>query len=207
MCRTGTSAGAEAATILLTFPHPKVGCSAKGTGSLDEKWLGTLLLQATWVFLRYEERVFDFDIDDPVPDSDHKYGVANESLHTIFVASRDDPVFDNSRTLFDVVTDGNTQCSRELSPDENKIAKQGLPGRPKKMKNKKSTQQSSSRCKAVTTVEHIKLARTQTGGLFVTMNMKNRQGGKNEVLHLAEMLNGECTDYERKCLVSMNGQR
>eukprot|EP00959_Pyramimonas_sp_CCMP1952_P330903 6929409-Pyramimonas_sp.AAC.1 len=33
--------------------------------------------------------------------------------------------------------------------------------------------------------------------------MKNRKGGGNEILHLGEMLNGECTAHRKECLVDM----
>eukprot|EP00973_Karenia_brevis_P038021 5242459-Karenia_brevis.AAC.1 len=84
--------------------------------------------------------------------------------------------------------------------DEKRYAKKNLPGRPK---TKKKEPMAKSRCKAVNQVETIKIARTQTGGLFATLNMKNRGPGKNEILHLAEMLNGENTMYKKECLQDM----
>ena len=67
----------------------------------------------------------------------------------------------------------------------------------------KAKAKSKSRCRAVAQIENIKIARTQTGGLYATVNMKNRKGGGNEILHLAEMLNGENTAYKKDCLVDM----
>ena len=140
---------------------------------------------------------------------------ANDGIVTIFNASRNDPLFE-TKTKFDVVTDGNMQVNRKLENDEKKYAKKNLPGRPKTKKQEKAShgKKPTSRCKAVSKTERVKLARTQTGGLFVTMNMKNRcsgtgvkrnadKAGRNEILHLAEMLNGENTAYKRLCLQDM----
>ena len=49
--------------------------------------------------------------------------------------------------------------------------------------------------------ENINISRHCIGGLFVTMNMrKASQTGGNEILHLGEMLNSECTAYKRTCI-------
>ena len=105
--------------------------------------------------------------------------------------------FETKGETHDVVTDGNWQCSRRLEADEKKYATRNLPGRPKKEEAKaKATAKAKakavakpkakSRCKAVTQVEELRIARTQTGGLFVTINMKNRDNGPNEVFQCSE---------------------
>jgi hypothetical protein len=170
-------------------------------------------LQAIFVLLRLQEEVHDFNVDDPVPRGDPRFDPSNKGIHVLFNAARDDPQFE-AKKYFDVVTDGNFQCNRALVDDETKYATKNLPGRPKTQKIKTK---SRSRCKAVNKVETIKLARTQTGGLFVTVNMKNRSTcangrrntapGKNEILHMAEMLNGENTAYKKECLKDMKKVR
>ena len=210
VCRTGCGARGEAATILLTYPDVRIGCSEKNPHkgkkkSMDESHLSTRLTQGLFMLLRFNEGVFDFDVDDPVPSGDKTYDQTNEGVHVIFNAARDDPEFKSTRTKFDIVTDGNIQCHRTLEPKERKFARKNLPGRPK---NKKpATDSSTSRCAAVRKHEKMKAARTHTGGVFVSMNMKNRKGGNNEVLHLAEMLNGENTEYKKKCLQDMKGAK
>ena len=167
--------------------------------------------------MRLREEHFDFDVDDPVPDDDPEYGVITRGLRTIFNASRDDPSFKTKGEVPDVVTDGNWQCSRRLVADEKQYADRRLPGRPKakaapktkaaakaapKVKAKPQPK-AKSRCRAVTQVEDIKVARSQTGGLFATINMKNVKGRQNQILHLAEMTNGECTAYKKTCAEDM----
>ena len=80
------------------------------------------------------------------------------------------------------------------SPKGNAILKGGP------MKARKST----SRCAAVRQVEKIKPSRTQSGGLFAHVDMKNRKTHKvNEILQLAEMMSGENTAYKRTLLMRM----
>ena len=211
--RLGSSWMGEAATIILTYPNKAVGHSE----SMTENHLGRLIQQGFFIYLRRREEHFDFDVDDPVPDDDPEYGVINRGLHMIFNASRDDPSFKTKGEVHDVVTDGNWQCSRRLVADEKQYADRRLPGRPKAKaapKTKaaakaapkveaKPQPKAKSRCRAVTQVEDIKVARTQTGGLFATINMKNVKGRQNQILHLAEMMNGECTAYKKKCAEDM----
>ena len=218
MCRTGTSAAGEAATICLTYPNIRIaGCTAKstakgGAGHLSEKGLGLAIMQAVFCFLRLQEGVHDFDVNDPVPCNGKEFDITNTGLHVIFCAARDDPNYNNSAGKLDVVTDGNFQCSRRLLKEEKKYAKHNLPGRPKTKKVQKQMKThggpiSKSRCKAVNQIETMKVARTQTGGLYGTVNMKNRKGGNNEILHLAEMLNGENTEYKKACLQDMKAAK
>ena len=92
MCRAGVSAGAEAAVISLSYPDVIVGNASKAIQSVkDNQQLSGAILQAMFCFLRLQEGVFDFDINDPVPDGDEVFGVDNKGLHVIFNAARDDP--------------------------------------------------------------------------------------------------------------------
>eukprot|EP00973_Karenia_brevis_P054843 7624067-Karenia_brevis.AAC.1 len=104
MCRTGTSTGGEAATILLTYPNAKVGCTAKGGAGnqgLTEKHLQSLLMKGVLCLLRLQEGVTDFDVNDPVPRKDPDFDTPSRGLCTIFNAAKHDPSFDTSRTTFD----------------------------------------------------------------------------------------------------------
>ena len=208
--RAGVSFLAEATTIILTYPKQEIGNSE----AMTDNTLARLVAQGFFIFLRLREENYKFDVDDPVPDDDPEYGPPNKGLHVIFNAARDDPSFETKGEAHDVVTDGNWQCSRRLEADEKKYATRNLPGRPKKQKAKaKATAKAKakavakpkpkSRRKAVTQVEELRIARTQTGGLFATTNMKNRDNGPNEVLHMGEMMNGECTPYGQACLEDM----
>ncbi len=69
----------------------------------------------------------------------------------------------------------------------------------------KAITKSSSRRQAVATHEKIQPARTRSGGLFCTVDMRNmkknkcRRGG-NQIVQLSEMLNSECNEYKITCL-------
>jgi hypothetical protein len=211
MCRTGTSPGGEASTILLTFPSAKIGTTTKGAGNgqtMSEDRLARCIIQGIFILLRLQQKVYDFDVNDPMPDGDAVFDKPSDGLHIIFNAARDDPNY-KEQSKFDVVTDGNFQINRKLQDDERMYANKNLPGRPKRSKKQRVTAKGvvtakpKSRCKHVEKVETMMLSRTQTGGLFVTMNMKNCGGRKNKILHLGEMLNGENTAYKRKCLKDM----
>ena len=180
---------------------------------MTENHLGRLIQQGFFTYLRLRGAHLDCDVDDPVPDDDPEYGVINRGLRAIFNASRDDPSFETKGEVRDVATDGNWHRSRRLVADEKQCAHRRLPGGPKakaapktkaaakaapKVKAKPQPK-AKSRCRAVTQVEDIKVARTQTEGPFATINMKNVKGRQNQILHLADMTNGECTAYKKKC--------
>ena len=68
----------------------------------------------------------------------------------------------------------------------------------------KPCRKKTTRCAAVAKVEKIVVSRTTTGGLFGTVDMKRVAKGKGyPILHLLEMLDGECTAYKRAALVDM----
>jgi len=102
--------------------------------------------------------------------------------------------FVGAKRKYDVVTDGNQPLRRKLSTGESTTKR--LPGAPKKAK---------SRCAAKTQGrEEIPYSRTQTGGLFCTVNAKQVAYNKGyQILHLAEMLDGESTFIKRTCLEDM----
>ena len=184
-CRCAVSAQGETATILMTFPDIKFGSQGKSTakggdGRLSEVKLARKLAQALFIFLRLQEECYAFDIDDPVPDHDPKYGRKNEGLYTIFDVAKDDPGFTGASKKFDVVTDGNYQSRRKLCRDEKRFTKNmtGRPPKSAKSKKQQTVPKSNSRCAAVRNKENIKLARTRTGGLFATVNMKTKDGLK-----------------------------
>ena len=83
-----------------------------------------------------------------------------------------------------------------------------LAGRPSGSKDKRRQSQESVKKKAQTSIKQSLCALPQKvqqkepaqkhlGGLFATVNMKK---GQNEIVHLGEMLNSECTDYKEKAL-------
>ena len=184
MCRSAVSASGEACVILLTFPHADFGYSAKRawqlcTGISAEDTLARYLTQAMFAFLRFREGLVDFDINDPVPADDDKYGIPNNDVYIIFNAARDDPDFQLSKLKYDIVTDGNYQGCRKLCDDE-KHLKHNPVGRPmgtnKSFKAApKPNATSQSRCAAVRNVEKITPRKLRTGGFFASMNMKSKK--------------------------------
>jgi hypothetical protein len=75
ICRTGTSPGAEASVILLTAipEHKRTRGPTTKTDSMTEDSLSRQLTRAIFVFLRLQEQVYDFNVDDPVPSGDHVF--------------------------------------------------------------------------------------------------------------------------------------
>ena len=59
-----------------------------------------------------------------------------------------------------------------------------------------ATAKSKSRYKAAAHIENIRVECTRTGESYATLNMENRSGGGNEILHLGKMLNGENTAHK-----------
>jgi len=203
VCRAHTSALAEASSILQTHPGAKFGHDMKKARRTKQRddYLARSIQRAMFIYLRLQEGKTDFDVNDPVAKGDKQYDVANKGVVIIFNAARDDPNCQSVQKKVDVVTDGNMPLSRKLVDDERQGLKR-LAGHPKAIPENGATgKKPKSRCKAVSDVENIKISRHSIGGLFGTLNMKRaRKGGGNEVLQLAEMLNGECTDYKRVCV-------
>ena len=112
-CRAALSAGAEASSIYTTFPDVMVQQNKTHWRSLARN-----INRVLFCFLRLQEKVFDFNIEDPVPDSDPVYGVTKTGLYIIFNAARDDPCFVRSKNKLDVVTDGNYQLCRNADKKE-----------------------------------------------------------------------------------------
>ena len=212
-CRCPASAQSEASTIIQTFPNASFGYSKmrkakskRRNSDSKERDFASHLTQAMFVYIRIMEGVQGFDVGDPVPDSDPEYGVLNkDGIHTLFDAAMHDPGFQLLKSKYDVVTDGNCQVCRVAAPAEQKLLKT-LAGRPKKVKTQNNTK-SKSRCAAVKNVEKIKAYGNKTGGVFVTMDMKKNKKGSCEILHLAEMLNTENTEYKKKCLRIMRKRK
>ena len=215
-CRNPSSARAEAATILLTYPQKRFGRPGLGvhlmeTDTSRERNFATRLHDALLIYLRLcEEKQFKFDIDDPVPENDKEFGIRNESFFEVFNAAKHDPGYCPGKER-DVVADGNVPTARRVHKDEKrfqfKIGRLGRPVQESKSKViQKKLKQSKSRCQHVLQVMVEKTRPTKTGGLWVTVDMfkrKKRVGPMNEVLHLGEMLNCERDEYKRAALVSL----
>ena len=184
----------EASSILLT----KLPENIPKSNSKDA-YLAQRLRLLLFGYLCLCEKRTQFDIDDPLPEGDTEYDQNLVGTHEIFNAAVHDPDFEEKE--LDVVTDGNYQLNRVLEKAEKKGLKR-LQGRPKA-----SASGSASRCQTVSSHENIRPARTRTGGLFCTVDMKNRKRrgkkgkrGGNIIVQLSEMLNSECTDYKLTCL-------
>ena len=85
--------------------------------------LASRVSQAMFIFLRFVEKHYDFNIDDPVPETDPIYGKDNTGTHVIFNAAQHDPSFHMKTGKYDVVTDGNYQTSRKVNDVEAKMLK------------------------------------------------------------------------------------
>ena len=193
ICRANVSFLAEASSILMTFPDATVGSAARRgcTKTMSDDSLARWIAQAIFIYLRYQESCFAFDVDDPVPDDDEDYGKLLQDTHIIYNHPEEDPRLKNSNQLLDVVTDGNMPLARLLCADERRGLKR-LAGRPKAAPKKKI-----SRCQAVSETESIQVSRHTIGGLFATINMRMGSGGHgNQILQLGEMKNSENKAYK-----------
>ena len=117
----------------------------------------------------------------------------------LFNAVEDSPNFSTAAS-YDVVTDGNQPLKRKLGGGE-KTSKR-LAGKPRKKKASGKTY--VGRCVAVRDSEKFTQSRTTTGALFATVNMRkmSKRGG-NQILHLAEMLDGESQMVKVFCVEDM----
>ena len=146
MCRAGVSAGAEAAVILLSYPNAAIGSGKSWSTGKGDKRLGVDILQAIFCLLRLQEGVYDFDVNDPVPDGDKVFDVDNVGLHVIFNAARDDPLYEHPRGKLDVVSDGNFQCNRKLAEREKKVCQKESPWSSQYEKERADIKEDARRC-------------------------------------------------------------
>ena len=223
-CRASISARAEAATILLTWPDNHIGNRRKGRATRNQQYsefhFSQLITTATFVYLRLQDKDYDFDVADPMPDHHPLYGKPNKGAYVLFNAVRDDPGFTLKRKAYDIVTDGDQPLRRKLGKGEHTTKK--LPGAPNKRKMKRAIEKkpagsgvaqaksvcggrtSISRCLAVERKEKIAHVRNRTGGLFASLDMKQASShGGNEILSLVEMLDGESTYIKEEALKDM----
>ena len=199
ICRMHCSLRGAACAILLTSMPQSIPKSNR-----DDAYLAHRLRNLLFGYLCIYEGRSHFEIDDPIPEKDIEYDGKLVDTFEIFNAAIHDPGFKCKE--LDIVTDGNQQLHRKLEPAE-KIGLKRLAGKPKDKAKKRKLKlgvTSNSRCATVKKHENIKIARTHTGGLFCSVNMKNRKGrgkrGGNEIVHLTEMLNSECIAYKVKSL-------
>ena len=139
ICRAGTSFLAEASSIVLADSELNIGHAAKkpkgsNTGMTDD-WLSRQIADAVFIFLRYQEHVYDFSIDDPVPMNDPKYGTALDDVYVIYNKPEFEHNLTGKKIKLDIVTDGCAPLARNLCDDERKGLKH-LQGRPKEGKKK-----------------------------------------------------------------------
>ena len=86
MYRASVSAEEEAATIMMAHPSAIVG-KAKyhhlGTSRKVRhvKGLARTWIRAVFVYLRLANKEYDFDVFDPVPDGDPRFGMPNTGQH------------------------------------------------------------------------------------------------------------------------------
>ena len=180
---------AEATSIAMTWPGAPM---PKGT----EHHFGIALGQAFFSYLRMREGVVSFDIDNPVPTHDPDYGTASVGIYTIFDAAKHDPLYDVSlNAKIDVVTDGNVVITRSCVDPAELLWKRPYVKRAKS--EAKKAAQASRSCKEVADVERaLNMSSDRTEGIYGTFNMSNSNPA---IVHLAEMLNAECTAYKLHC--------
>ena len=162
ICRANVSFLAEASSILLTFPDATVGSAARrgGVQTMSDDSFARWITQAIFIYLRYREGRFAFDVDDPVPEKDKEYGRTLKDTHIIYNHPEDDPQLKITNKALDVVTDGNMPLARLLRPDERRGLKR-LAGRPKPTYRNRKV----SRCQSVSLGESIQVSRHTIGGL------------------------------------------
>jgi hypothetical protein len=205
VCRGSISFLAEASSILLANPGVKVGHTAKNrynnNESITDANLAHHLQTALFNYLRFQDKTYNFEVDNVVPDGDPVFDVTLEDVHLIY----NEPQIDLHLKRYgkvDIVTDGNQPLSRILCDDEKKGLKR-LQGRPKENKSK-NNEKNSSRCISVSSAEKIVVSRSRTGGLFVSMSMHTvKKGHGNQILQLAEIKNSECKAYKKKLLKAL----
>ena len=179
--RNAISAQGEAATMILSAPEFE---------GLSEQYLRKYLTRAFIGFLMLLEGRRGFNIDCPLPDNDPEYGKVNKGFFTIFNAALHDEEINEGRKTLDVVTDGSMVLGRHMVSDEKPFRKR-LAKRP-------SSRHLRQTCQTVSKHGNIESAQTQLGGLFATVSMRE---GRNEIVHLGEMLNSECFDYKEQALL------
>ena len=141
VCRANVSFLAEASSIILATPHAVVGNDGKRRGKSTQKLmtdhrLSLHINQALFCYLRFQEKVWHFSVDDPVPKNDKEYGTPLKDTHIIFNEPESDPQLETKFTKLDIVTDGCIPLARPLVDDERKKLKR-LVGKPKPMNKTK----------------------------------------------------------------------
>ena len=86
MCRASVSAEAEAATIMMVHPSAIIGNDKyKYWGSSrkvrDVKRFARILIRSVFVYPRLANKEYNFDVFDPVPDDDPRFGMPNKGQH------------------------------------------------------------------------------------------------------------------------------
>jgi hypothetical protein len=188
---------AECSTILLCYPDvpPPRGSDVHFDGYLLDAFFG---------YLRLEEGVLCFDVDDPVPDDDEDYGrFDDQGFYTIFDASKHDRGF-TAKQKTHVVSDGNETLTRTLCDDE-KSMKKGRRGRPRGTTKEGMARRTvyakahpkakpTGRCQVVAQLEQkLPASQNRTEGLFATFDADK---ATPVVLHVGEMINAECNDHK-----------
>jgi hypothetical protein len=195
---------------------------------MSEKNIELWLINGLMVYLcAAEGNIHGVNIDDPSPDSVAEHGTPNEGIHTIFRADMHDPGFDVTLAKRHVAMDGNQVLVRAFAGETEKRLRRRGRGRPrtrrgaiaKSQRGKLRTSISKvatggpSRCNRdgnpdrricayVKSHEKRKTSATstKTEGVFATMDMRT-----GEILHMAEMLNAECTMYKVEAMKCVNG--
>ena len=192
----------EATSIAMTWP----------TVTLPDKKLASWFGVMFFSYLRLREKVVAFNIDDPVPAHCTEYGATNIGIYTIFDAAKHDPgSLPPSSQKIDVVTDGNNVLTKRCSDKEElKLKKRGL-GRPKEKRSsskktmKKTKTVKERHCQASAELDKCQnLLTDRTEGIFGTFNMNKDRA---TVLHLAKMLNAECTNDKEHCMKEVTESR
>ena len=202
ICRANVSFLAEASSILLSCPDATVGSPSRRGGKqhMQDDGLARWISQLIFIYLRYQEGNYTFNVDDPVPVKDKEYDVKLKDTHIIFNEPEKDPLLLKKYQPLHVVTDGNIPLARKICDDE-RVGLKRLQGRPKSKKK-------ISRCAAVSEHENINTSRVIIGGLFVTVNMQTAPGGHgNQILQMAEMKNSENKAYKISLLKALRSKK
>ena len=167
---------------------------------MSEDALSRLINTAIFNYLRFQEKCYEFDVDDPIPADDPVYGVALNDVHLIYNQPEEDTRLQKRFVPLDVVTDGNMPLARKLNCDERRGLRR-LAGRPKPKPKMKVSKKSVSRCIAVHGDENVTISRNWIGGLFATVSLHMGQHGHgNQILQLAEIKDSECKQYKLQLL-------
>jgi len=92
ICRANVSFLAEASSILLSCPDATVGSPSRRGGKqhMQDDGLARWISQLIFIYLRYQEGNYTFNVDDPVPVKDQENDVEWKDTQIIFNVPEND---------------------------------------------------------------------------------------------------------------------